>query len=117
MPVPSTNGNKYIMTFIDHCTRMCWVCLLKYKPQAFETFKKFHVWIENEAQSRISTLHTDNGGEYTSNEFHLHQHGNKHQTIVPYNPRRNVVVERMNMVRSMLFFKNVKLMQSYVQCI
>ncbi|WP_369124376.1 hypothetical protein, partial [Actinobacillus pleuropneumoniae] len=39
----------------------------------------------------------------------------KHQTTVPYNPQQNGVAERMNrtilnMVRSMLFFKNVKTM-------
>jgi transposase InsO family protein len=117
MPIAYAFGNKYIMTFIDDYTRMCWVYLLKHKSQAFETFKNFHVWIENEAQSHIGTLHTDNGGEYTSNEFeiYLHQHGIKHQTIVPYNPQQNGVAERMNMtllnmVHSMLFFKNVKLM-------
>lgn len=55
--------------------------------------------------------------EYTSNKFenHLHQHGIKHQTIVPYNPQHNGVAERMNktilnLVCSMMFFKNVKLM-------
>jgi hypothetical protein len=53
MHVPSANGNKYIVTSIDDYTRMCWVYLLKYKSQAFETFKNFHVWIQNEAQSRI----------------------------------------------------------------
>jgi transposase InsO family protein len=80
--------------------RMCWVYLLKHKSQAFETFKNFHVWIENEAQSHIGTLCTDNGGEYTSNEFesYLHQHGIKHQTIVPYNPQQNGVAERMNVI-------------------
>jgi transposase InsO family protein len=92
MPVPSANGNKYIMSFIDDYTRMCWVYLLKDKSQAFETFKIFHVWIQNEAQSRIGSLHTDNGKEYTSNEFesYLHQHGIKHQTTVPYNPQQMV---------------------------
>jgi hypothetical protein len=39
----------------------------------------------------------------------------KHQTTIPYNPQQNGVAERMNrtllnMVRSMMFFKNVKLM-------
>jgi transposase InsO family protein len=117
MPVPSANGNKYIMSFIDDYTRMCWVYLLKDKSQAFETFKNFHVWIQNEAQSHIGTLCTDNGREYTSNEFenYLRQHGIQHQTIVPYNPQQNGVAERMNMtllnmVCSMMFFKNVKLM-------
>ena len=42
---------------------------VEHRYQAFETFKNFHVWIENEAQTHICTLHTDNGGEYTSNEF------------------------------------------------
>ena len=88
MPVPSANGNKYIMTFIDDYTRMCWVYLLKNKSNAFQTFKNFHTWIENDAQSHIGSIRTDNGKEYTSNEFenYLHQHGIKHQTIVPYNP-------------------------------
>jgi hypothetical protein len=114
MLVPYANGNKiYIMTFIDDYTRMYWVYLLKYKSQAFETFKIFHVWIPNEAQSCLGS----NGKEYTSNEceIYLCQHEIKHQTIVPCNPQQNGVVERMNgtllhMVYSMMFFKNVKLM-------
>jgi hypothetical protein len=59
--VPSANGNKYIMSFIDDHTTMCWVYLLKDKSQAFETIKNFHVWIQNEAQSHIGSLQTDNG--------------------------------------------------------
>ena len=45
---------------------MCWVYLLKDKSKAFETFKKFHVWIQNEAQTKIGTFCTNNGGESTS---------------------------------------------------
>jgi hypothetical protein len=88
--VASTFGNKYILNFIDDYTRMCWVYLLKYKSQGFKTFENFHVWIENEVQSCINTLRIDNGGEYTSNKFesYLHQHGMKHQTIVPYYPQQ-----------------------------
>eukprot|EP00253_Pinus_taeda_P033630 PITA_33630 len=96
---------------------MCWVYYLKNKSDAFQTFKNFHTWIENYAQSHIGSIRIDNGKEYTSNEFenYLRQHGIKHQTIVPYNPQQNGVAERMNrtilnMVRSMMFFKNVKLM-------
>jgi hypothetical protein len=116
MHVPYANGNKYIMTFIDDYTMMCCVYLLKDKSQTFETFKNFHVWIQNEAHSRIGSLCTYNGREYTSNEFeiYLFQHGIKHQTKFPYNPQQNFVVEQMNrtllnMVHSMMFFKNVKL--------
>jgi transposase InsO family protein len=115
--VPSANGNKYLMYFINDYTRMCWVCLLKDKSHDFETFKNFHVWIQNEDESHIGSLHNDKGREYASNEFeiYLRQHGIKHQTIVPYNPQHNGVVERMNMtflnvVHCMMFFKNMKLM-------
>jgi hypothetical protein len=89
MPIPSANGYKYIMTFIDDYTKMCWVYLLRDKSKAFETFKNFHVWIQNEAQSHIGSLRIDNGRESTSNEFeiYLHQHVIKHQTIIPYNPQ------------------------------
>jgi hypothetical protein len=110
-------GNKYIRNFIDDYTKMCWVDLLKQKSQAFETFKNFHLWIENKHQYCIGIIYTDNGEENNYNEFeiYLYQHGIKHKTIVPYNAQKNSVVERMNktllnMVCSMLFFKNVKLM-------
>jgi len=59
--VPSENGNKYIMTCIDDYTIMCWVYLLRDKSQAFKTFKNFHVWIQNETQSHIGCLRTNNG--------------------------------------------------------
>jgi transposase InsO family protein len=117
MPVPSSFSNRYILTYIDDYTRMCWLYLLKQKSQAFETFKSFHLWIENETQFRINTLRTDNGGEYKSNKFenYLHQHGIQHQTTDPYNRQQNGVAEKMNrtplnMVLSSMFFKNVKLM-------
>jgi hypothetical protein len=61
MFVPSANGNKYIISFIDNYTKMCWVYLLKDKSQDFETFKIFHVWIQNEFQSHIGSIRTDNG--------------------------------------------------------
>ena len=59
------------MTFIDVFTRMCWVYLLKAKYQAFDTFINFHLWIKNETQLNIGTLRTDNGGEYTSQDFEI----------------------------------------------
>jgi len=40
---------------------MCWVYLLKNKSEAFQTFKNFHKWIENDAQSHIGSIRTDNG--------------------------------------------------------
>ena len=66
MHFPSKNGNKYMMTFIDDYIRKCW---LKKKTDSFETFKNFHAWVENDAQSHIGSIHTNNGKKYTSNQF------------------------------------------------
>ena len=105
------------MTFVDDYSRMRWVYLLKTKSEAFQTFKNFHAWIENQAQAHIGTFQFDNGKEYISNEFeyYLSKNGITHQTSIPYNPQQNGVAKRMNrtlmnMERSMMFFKNVKLM-------
>ena len=91
MHVPSTNGNKYVTTFIEDFTWMCWVYLLKAKYQAFDTFRNFHLWIKNEAQLNIGTLQTNNGGEYPSQYFekYLQENDIKHQTTIPYNPQQN----------------------------
>jgi len=61
MCVASTNGNKYMMKFIDDYTRMCWFYLLKKKSDAFQAFKNFHKWIQNNAQYHIGSVHTNNG--------------------------------------------------------
>lgn len=69
MLVPYANRNKYMMTFIDDYTKMCWFYLLKNKSNVFKTFKNFHAWMENYAQSHIGSIRIDNGKEYTSNKF------------------------------------------------
>ena len=51
MPIPYANGTKYLMNFVDDYSRMFWVYLLKTKSEAFQTFKNFHTWIENQAQA------------------------------------------------------------------
>ena len=42
---------------------------LKTKDQLLKHFKKFHVMAEREKVKPLKCLCTDNGGEYTSNEF------------------------------------------------
>jgi hypothetical protein len=48
---------------------MNWVYFLKSKFETFEKFKVFLRMVENETKENIGTLQTDNGGEFTSNEF------------------------------------------------
>jgi len=48
---------------------MTCVYFLKQKSEGFEKFKSFCQLVENEVKEKIGTLRTNNGGEFTSNEF------------------------------------------------
>ena len=39
--VPSFSGSRYFVTFIDDCTRMTWVAVLKKKSEVFEKIVDF----------------------------------------------------------------------------
>jgi hypothetical protein len=45
---------------------------------------------------KVKTVRSDNGGEFTSNDFDLRSLGIKHQTTVPYSSQQNRVAERAN---------------------
>jgi hypothetical protein len=69
-PLETSLGDcKYFLLFIDDYSRMNWVYFLKSKFETFEKFKVFLRMVENETKENIVTLQTDNGGEFTSNEF------------------------------------------------
>jgi transposase InsO family protein len=56
--------------------------------------------VENEKDSRIKCLRSDNGGEFTSKEFmyYCSNHGIKRQFSIARTPQQNGVVERKNMI-------------------
>ena len=57
------------MTFIDDYSRYCAVYFLKQKSEVLDKFKEFEAVVTNECGECISTLRTDNGGEYLSRHF------------------------------------------------
>ena len=70
--------------------------------------------VERETGRTLKCLRSDNGGEYTSNEFrgYCSKHGIRHIKTVPGIPQHNGVAERMNRtilekVRSMLKTANL----------
>ena len=62
-------GESYFMLFIDDHTRMNWVNFLKEKIESFVKFKKFKTLLENEPNIKIKCLSSNNGGDFTINEF------------------------------------------------
>lgn len=105
----SLGGSHYIMTFIDDYSRFITVKCLESKSDAFSEFVNYQKLVENQLDTKIKALQSDNGTEYTRSDFksHLESHGITHRKTVPYCPQQNGVAERSNrtlmeMVRCML---------------
>ena len=66
--------------------------------EVFSKFKKFKALIENHTEKKIKTFRSDNGGEFTSNEFKdlCKDLGIKRGLSTPYNPQQNGVAKRKN---------------------
>lgn len=86
------------MIFVDDCTRMTWLYLLKHKDEVFTVFQSFHAMIQTQFSTQIRILRSDNGGEYVNHHFHSYfqQHGLIHKISCPQTPQQNGVAERKN---------------------
>ena len=50
-------------------SRKTWIYFMKNKDEVLSKFKEFKSLIENHTEKKIKTFRSDNGGEFTSNEF------------------------------------------------
>jgi hypothetical protein len=98
MSVVSLSGYHYYVTFIDDFSRKTWIYFMKTKDEVFSRFQEFKALVENQTGRKIKVLRSDNGGEYTSNDFKSFctQAGIKRELTVPHNPQQNGVAERKN---------------------
>ncbi|WJZ83402.1 hypothetical protein VitviT2T_003088 [Vitis vinifera] len=96
--VPTLSGSRWFVTFIDDCTRMRWLCLMKTKDEVNLLFKNFHKMIETQYNAKVRVLRSDNGGEYQSSDLqkYLEGHDIIHQTTCSNTPQKNGVAERKN---------------------
>jgi transposase InsO family protein len=96
MNMTSIIGAKYLLLFVDDFSRKMWVYFLRLKSDMFKEFQNFKELVENESGCHITSLRSDNGGEFYSKEFNnfFAKHGIKRQCTTPYAPQQNGVVER-----------------------
>ena len=89
MSFQSFSGYSYCVTLIDDYSRKTSIYFLKAKSDVFERFQEFKTLVENQRGRKIRVLRTDNGGEYTSNEFmeYCSSEGIKNEHIVPHTPQ------------------------------
>ena len=82
------NGSIYFITFIDECSKYCWVYFLKRKYEIFDTFKVFKDSAENNLRKKIKSIRYGNGDEYV--KIHFQQicvsEGIQMKHSVPYTP-------------------------------
>ncbi|KAL0313253.1 UNVERIFIED_CONTAM: Retrovirus-related Pol polyprotein from transposon RE2 [Sesamum radiatum] len=104
-------GFSYFTTFTDDHSRYGYVCLMRYKFEAFGRFKEYRLEIENQTNRKIKALRSDRGGEYLSGEFidYLKENEILSQWTSLGMPQLNGVAERRNrtmldMIRSMMSF-------------
>jgi hypothetical protein len=114
LPVPSFDGARYFVTFVEDVSRFRFTFLLGEKSAQLETFKKLRSMAEKQYEGQVKVLRADNGGEYVSQaskEF-FEKEGLVLETTVPYCSAQNGVAERshltlMDMARSMLDHANL----------
>ena len=69
MSSSSLSGYVYYVSFIDDYSRKTWIYFMKNKDELFSKFKEFKAFIENHTEKKTKIFQSDNGGEFTSNEF------------------------------------------------
>ena len=94
----SIGGNKYGLVIVDDYSRFTWVFFLHDKSEVQETFKKFAKRAQNEFETKIKKVRSDNDTEFknTNVEEFLDEEDIGHEFSVPYTPQQNGIVERKN---------------------
>jgi GAG-pre-integrase domain len=68
-PVKTLNGNRFFIIFVDDCTLMTLLYLLKTKEKVASIIKFFCDLIKNQYGKEIGVFRSDNGGEFQNREL------------------------------------------------
>ena len=60
------SGYHRFVLFVNDCTRMTWLYLLKNKDEVFIVFYSFHTMIQTQFSAKFRVIRFENDGEYMS---------------------------------------------------
>ena len=110
----NVNGAKWFISFIDDCTRVTWIYLLKEKSEVSQVIPKFCKMVSNQFGVSIRKFHSDNARDYFNHNLNsfFDQEGIIHESSCVDTPQQNGVAERknrhlLNVTRSLLFQMHV----------
>ena len=92
--VTAKDGFKYAISFTDDYSGCIFIYLLRNKSDTVQATKQFLA--DCAPYGSIKCLRSDNGGEFTSDEFQalMRDKGIRHDTSSPYSPHQNGTAER-----------------------
>ena len=102
----SSDGFKYVISFIDNYSGYIFVYFIKQKSDATNCLVKFladvsplgkvNCLLDISSDLSVKKLRSDGGGEYMGNDFKqvLLKNGIKHEQSAPYSPHQNGIAER-----------------------
>ncbi|RVW63107.1 Retrovirus-related Pol polyprotein from transposon TNT 1-94 [Vitis vinifera] len=113
-PDKNISGTRWFVIFVDDHTRVTWVFLMKEKSKVGHIFQTFNLMVQNQFNSKIQVLKSDNAKEYFTSSLstYLQNHGIIHISSCVDTPQQNRVAERKNrhlleVARCLMFSSNV----------
>lgn len=111
--VPTPEGFRYFLTIVDDHSRATWVYLMKLKSDVLFVFPNFLTMIENQFQTRVKAVRSDNAPELSFTDLYKHK-GILSFHSCPETPEQNSVVERkhqhiLNVARALMFQSHIPL--------
>ena len=78
-----------ILSFIDDCTRVSWVYLLKSKHDVLHVIPQFSKMVITQFNMQVKVFHSDNGPEFANRSLAtlFQENGILHQTTCVYTPQ------------------------------
>ena len=113
--IPNVSGARWFVSFIDDCTRVTWLFLLKQKSNVSTVLPNFFFMIRNKFGVQIKRFRSDNVRDCFNHILspYFQKEGIVHESSCVNNPHQNGGAERKNghlleSTRALLFQKKVR---------